>query len=958
MVAKALRFFGAILLLSIGYPTAGISQTTVAGAISGTWTKVGSPYVIIDSSWVASGDVLTIESGVTVWLGQNLSLHVFGKILAVGTPNEHIVITSPANNPAIRWNHIYVQSRTSGDTSEFVNCDIRNARVGIYLMLDSWACQDSDIMVTLIRHCNFSSCDSSAIVGESHGNVWFPNVNCWSDAFVNPIVENCTFNSTHNGCFFLIRGEWAYIPMGGIVGRGHASPTIRNNLFLNLDGSALLLSVGDYAGESHPVFANNNIVKSHQGILAQTPYFPKIDNNIFMNDIIGIDRMGTTTQDVTFNCFFDVDSDFVGFPPSYGSIVMQNQKGDPCDVAFNIFLDPRFADTTGLNLSSSSPCIDAGDPVPSFYDVCLPPSQGTEVNDIGALGGPAACGWNTAPAGSIQGTVQTNPVGDSITVDGVKFQSPQTFTWSSGTGHTIGTDNVQVVGEGTRHLWKSWSDGGTISHTVTPTNDTTFTANFMLQYYLTTSAGAGGTVTPSSNWLNSDSTVTITAIPSSGNSFDRWTGTGTGSYTGTDNPASVTMQGPITEVGAFVDRTPPVFAGLQYSSCEMNRVRLVWRAATDPSVPIKYYVYKATSSGGQDYNQPDTTTTDTTVVLATLSRFQAYYFVVRAEDAAGNRDTNRVEHSWFAPPVGDFTCDNKVDGQDLAIFAKAWREQDIAVGDIGPVDSIPPYLRPRPDGRIDFEDLVVFGLMWNWSLDYSAALQSGPYTSAGHVEREVEVSFVEPTVLSVGERKTYSLVLGGIKDIQTASIRFEYDGRRIRIDSLSVNADSRTIVLKRVDNGRGYALVDVAGLDGTMDTRLLTKGFVEVSVTALAPIQEEPITVVAHTYSSKAELTSETVKQIRFNSASSVPRAFSLQQNYPNPFNPSTTIGFAIPVSSHVTLTIIDLLGRRVETLIDENREAGEYKVQWNAANLSSGLYFYRLKAAGYTDTKKLILLR
>jgi hypothetical protein len=175
---------------------------------------------------------------------------------------------------------------------------------------------------------------------------------------------------------------------------------------------------------------------------------------------------------------------------------------------------------------------------------------------------------------------------------------------------------------------------------------------------------------------------------------------------------------------------------------------------------------------------------------------------------------------------------------------------------------------------------------------------------------------------------------------------------------LSVNADSRTIVLKRIDNEKGYALVDVAGLDGTMDTQLLTKGFVEVSVTALGPIQEEPITVVAHTYSSKAELTSETVKRIRFNSASNVPRAFSLLQNYPNPFNPSTTIGFAIPVSSHVTLTIIDVLGRQVETLIDENREAGEYKVQWDPTNLSSGLYFYRLKAAGHTDTKKLILLR
>ena len=85
---------------------------------------------------------------------------------------------------------------------------------------------------------------------------------------------------------------------------------------------------------------------------------------------------------------------------------------------------------------------------------------------------------------------------------------------------------------------------------------------------------------------------------------------------------------------------------------------------------------------------------------------------------------------------------------------------------------------------------------------------------------------------------------------------------------------------------------------------------------------------------------------------------FNLSQNYPNPFNPSTIIAFALPSRSFVTLKIFDILGREVAILTSEELPAGSYTRQWNAANLSSGIYFYRLQARSYIETKKLILLR
>ena len=89
-----------------------------------------------------------------------------------------------------------------------------------------------------------------------------------------------------------------------------------------------------------------------------------------------------------------------------------------------------------------------------------------------------------------------------------------------------------------------------------------------------------------------------------------------------------------------------------------------------------------------------------------------------------------------------------------------------------------------------------------------------------------------------------------------------------------------------------------------------------------------------------------------------LPEQFSLEQNYPNPFNPSTTIKYSIPTSEFVTLKVYDVLGSEVATLVNEEKPAGSYEIDFNAAKLSSGIYFYILQAGSYTQTKKLILTK
>ncbi len=89
-----------------------------------------------------------------------------------------------------------------------------------------------------------------------------------------------------------------------------------------------------------------------------------------------------------------------------------------------------------------------------------------------------------------------------------------------------------------------------------------------------------------------------------------------------------------------------------------------------------------------------------------------------------------------------------------------------------------------------------------------------------------------------------------------------------------------------------------------------------------------------------------------------VPRQFVLSQNYPNPFNPSTTISFSLPSKSFVSLKVFDMLGREVTTIVSEEMSAGNYSRQLNATTMSSGVYFYRLQAGSFNETKKLVLLR
>jgi hypothetical protein len=101
------------------------------------------------------------------------------------------------------------------------------------------------------------------------------------------------------------------------------------------------------------------------------------------------------------------------------------------------------------------------------------------------------------------------------------------------------------------------------------------------------------------------------------------------------------------------------------------------------------------------------------------------------------------------------------------------------------------------------------------------------------------------------------------------------------------------------------------------------------------------------TYSNEAEV-----------SVDFTPKEFVLYQNYPNPFNPNTVISYQLPVSGNVTLKLYDVLGNEITTLVNEEKQAGVYEVEFDGSSLASGMYLYKLQVGTFVQTKKMILLK
>ena len=403
---SAILVVNSVLALAL-LPKSCDAQTILSGNISGTWSPSGNPYIIVANATVPGGQTLTIQPGVTVWIGQGISISVNGAIEAVGTSSQHITFQAPISSQF--WNTISVNNSF---TNLFSYCDFANATNSLAFVGTSRNrvnyCTFTNAMGTALGFYNqsdnqvlFSSFQNLnngiAIPVNANGNGWVLRANimncsfsnCWGQAVsgegvatghIVSAIKNCSFNAVGGGCSFYLQGG------SGIL-------QIQNNIFSTVTNTAIVLTSipSDRGGQA--TVLNNIILNASNGIISQDPWDATVMDNILMGCTNAVTHTGSLSRGVEYNDFFNNATNFIGYTSVYGTVILANRNGTPCDLLFNTYQYPQFVATNDFHLQTNSPAIDAGTPDWAFTDMCFPPSQGTSFPDLGIYGGPDACNW-------------------------------------------------------------------------------------------------------------------------------------------------------------------------------------------------------------------------------------------------------------------------------------------------------------------------------------------------------------------------------------------------------------------------------------------------------------------------------------------------------------------------------------------------------------------------------------
>ena len=257
-------------------------------------------------------------------------------------------------------------------------------------------------------------------------------------------------------------------------------------------------------------------------------------------------------------------------------------------------------------------------------------------------------------------------------------------------------------------------------------------------------------------------------------------------------------------------------------------------------------------------------------------------------------------------------------------------------------------------------------------IEFDVVSPSVPFTVAEYGSQDVVVRFMPS---GVGEVEAVLIVKSTAqnRDVETGKLvgDVEIEVKGIGIEAVlgDVNGDAETDLLDLVsvidiilgsveptEQQRWAADMDRNGNVNILDALALTN--LILTGTAKAAVTPE---VMGYLESLRSKLSSyeyarlmEILKGVK----ATVPTEYTLVQNYPNPFNPVTTIEYTLPEAARVKVEVYNLLGQVVEVLADGHLEAGYHKVQWDGSDMASGIYFYRIIAGNFTDTKRMVLLK
>ncbi|MBH31840.1 MAG: hypothetical protein CMG71_07650 [Candidatus Marinimicrobia bacterium] len=296
---------------------------------------------------------------------------------------------------------------------------------------------------------------------------------------------------------------------------------------------------------------------------------------------------------------------------------------------------------------------------------------------------------------------------------------------------------------------------------------------------------------------------------------------------------------------------------------------------------------------------------------------------------------------FYTEMLADYNHDLVIDAADLSTLVTAWTSGDAAY-ELGPVTGEAPHFVPQPDGEYDLRDVMAYTRMWHWNHGTPQLLNLARATAG------------EEVVVSLDEN---SLNVTVPESAAAGQLAFQISGTETFI-TMPEEKSGQMILLSHSEPALKQSLMDFAYLTGEGNRHfVLPLEFGRESST---------ITLAYVLYAADGEIAGEGVKTFE---VTPLPAEFVLDQNYPNPFNPTTRIEYGLPLNSTVNLTVYDLLGQEVRSLMSrDEKAAGYHNIIWDARDnggraVSAGVYIYRLLVRGddgqrFATTKKMVLLK
>ncbi|MFA3783783.1 FlgD immunoglobulin-like domain containing protein [Melioribacteraceae bacterium 4301-Me] len=404
----------------------------------------------------------------------------------------------------------------------------------------------------------------------------------------------------------------------------------------------------------------------------------------------------------------------------------------------------------------------------------------------------------------------------------------------------------------------------------------------------------------STNGLHTDKVFTVTV--NNVNQAPVWTGTGTQTHASDSVKSGNTLS-------------------LTYQAKDLDGVIANYSVSVSPSIGSPN-TYSITSLGVFTF----------TPTFAEAGN--TYTFTITATDNEGATANTTTQVKVLYPLAkGDLSGDNAIDAGDASLVLQA------VVGKI--------TLTPEQQYAADVDGTPGITAYDAYYILFYSAYGYWPSSSP---KASAVTGTVEFNSLSSGENGIINLPLKltNTSGVYAVTSVVNIDANAIDIVSVSKHTPDNWTMFYNVDNGQ--LKVAMAG------TTPLTDG--DVLVIGLKLKTQESVVNLTGSAQLNNEIQANLMANVR-----EVPTSFSMSQNYPNPFNPTTTIKYAIPEKAQVKLTIYNMLGQQIKTLVNTEQDAGFYKVTWDGTNdfgsrVASGIYIYRIEAGKYVSTMKMNLLK